>query len=103
MLAYAISHFTIRPSKGKGSMDKSIYTREYGAVLRLLRQARIEAGVTQVELAKKLRQTQSFVSKIEVGDRRLDIIQLRTICLALGISLGEFVSRIEREISKAKR
>lgn len=79
-------------------MEKSIYTREYAAVLRLLKEARERAGLTQVDLAKKLRQSQSYVSKTERGDRRLDIIQLRTICRTLGLSLTEFVHRLEREL-----
>lgn len=81
-------------------MEKSIYTREYAAVLRLLREAREQAGITQVELAKKLRQSQSYVSKVERGDRRLDIVQLRTICQVLGLTLAEFVQRLERELAK---
>lgn len=81
-------------------MDKSIYTREYAVVLRVLREARKEAGFTQVELGKKLRQTQSFVTKVECGDRRLDIIQLRTICRFLGLTLAEFVGRLEDELAK---
>lgn len=80
-------------------MDKTIYTDEYAAVLRLLRQAREETGLTQVALAEALGQSQSFVSKAERGDRRLDIIQLRTICGALGVSLADFVARLEREIA----
>jgi transcriptional regulator with XRE-family HTH domain len=81
-------------------MDKSIYTREYAVVLRLLRQCRDEAQLTQVDLARKLRQSQSFVSKIECGDRRLDIVQLRTICRVLRIELAEFVRRFEQELAK---
>ena len=81
-------------------MDKTIYTREYAAVLRLLRAAREHAGVTQVDLAKMLRQSQSYVSKIERGDRRIDIVQLRTICRTLGSSLADFVERLEKELSK---
>jgi transcriptional regulator with XRE-family HTH domain len=76
-------------------MEKSIYTHEYKVLLQLLRETREGAGVTQVELAKRLAQTQSYVSKIEVGDRRLDLVQLRTILIALGASLGDFVSRFE--------
>jgi transcriptional regulator with XRE-family HTH domain len=79
-------------------MEKTIYSREYGVVLRLLREARTKAGITQVELAKKLRQTQSFVSKIERGDRRLDIVQLRTLCRIFGLTLVEFVERLEKEL-----
>lgn len=83
-------------------MEKTIYTTEYAVVLRLLKEAREEAHLTQVDLAKKLRQSQSFVSKIECGDRRIDIIQLRTICKILGINLAQFVERLERELVKGK-
>ena len=81
-------------------MDKSIYSREYQAALRLLRDIRNETGITQVQLAKRLRLTQSLVSKIERGDRRLDIIELRSFCRAIGIGLTDFVSRLERELGK---
>lgn len=79
-------------------MDKSIYTREYRAVTRLLKRTREKAGITQVELAEALGQSQSFVSKCERGERRLDIIQLRTVCRTLGLSLQDFVERLEREL-----
>ncbi len=81
-------------------MEKSIYTREYGVLLRLIREAREQAGITQVELAKKLKQSQSFVSKCERGECRLDVIQLKTICQALGVSLSDFVNRLEGELRK---
>jgi ribosome-binding protein aMBF1 (putative translation factor) len=86
--------------KGKGWMEKTIYSREYAVVLRLLREARERAGLTQVQLAKKLKLTQSFVSKIERGDRRLDVVQLRTVCKVLGVSLGEFVKELEAELAR---
>lgn len=84
--------------KGKTGPEKSIYTREYAVVLRLLRQAREKAGLTQVDLAKRLGQTQSFVSKIECGDRRLDIVQLRKVLLILGQSLPDFATAMERDL-----
>lgn len=80
-------------------MEKSIYTREYAAVVRLLREAREEAGVTQVELAGRIDETQSYVSKVERGELRLDVIQLRTVCRALGLALPAFVERLERELA----
>jgi transcriptional regulator with XRE-family HTH domain len=83
-------------------MEKSIYSREYAVLLRLLRAARENSGMTQVDLAKKLKLTQSFVSKVERGDRRLDIVQLRTICNALGLTLRQFVEQFEAQIP-AKR
>jgi len=79
----------------KGRPEKTIYTREYAILLRLLREARREAQITQVELAARLGQTQSFVSKVECGDRRLDIIQLRTILRHVGLTLPVFVDRLE--------
>lgn len=66
-------------------------------LLRLLRQIRIEAGLRQADLAKKLGQPQSFVSKYESGERRLDVLELRKLCRALGSSLEEFARRLERD------
>ena len=80
-------------------MKKTIYTDEYAVVLRLLIEKRAKAGLTQIDLAKKLKSTQSFVSKIERGERRLDIIQLRTICGLLKVSLPDFVSDLEHELA----
>jgi transcriptional regulator with XRE-family HTH domain len=80
-------------------MEKTIYTREYAVVLRLLKESRERAGITQVDLAKALGRSQSYVSKVERGDRRLDIVQLRTICQALGLTLTEFVRRLEEALT----
>ena len=90
-------------AKGNRQMDKSIYTREYETLVRLLREAREGADLTQIELAELLGQSQSFVSKSERGERRLDLIQLRTICRILGISLVDFVNRLERELAMGRR
>jgi ribosome-binding protein aMBF1 (putative translation factor) len=61
----------------------------------LLRQVRVEGGLRQIDLAKRLGQPQSFISKYESGERRLDLPELREVCKALGISLGDFVRRFE--------
>lgn len=79
-------------------MEKSIYTREYTAFLRLLRQVREGAGLTQVGLAAALKRSQSFVSKVERGETRLDIVQLRTVLATMGVGLPEFARRLERAI-----
>ena len=49
----------------------------------------------QVDLANQLRQPQSYVSKYESGERRLDLLELRQICNALGTSLEAFIRRLE--------
>ena len=72
---------------------------EKQALLNALREARSEAGLTQSELSSRLGRPQSFVSKYESGERRLDLIELSEVCNALGISLQTFVSRFERKIN----
>ena len=76
-------------------MEKSIFTPEYEALSRVLVRCRQAAGLTQIELAEAIQTTQSSVSKLERGALRLDVIQLRTVCKALGISLSEFVQKLE--------
>ena len=55
--------------------------------------------MTQDYLAQKLNQPQSFVSKYESGERRLDILELREVCAALGVSLSDFLRRLEDSLS----
>ena len=83
-------------------MAKTVFTPEYRVLLRMLREHRNGAGVTQAELAKRLRQTQSFVSKIERGEARLDLVQLRQICRILGTNLPVFVQEFERRLAGGK-
>ncbi|QNJ91193.1 helix-turn-helix transcriptional regulator [Mycolicibacterium fluoranthenivorans] len=75
-------------------MEKSIYSAEYLRLCTLLRQLRREAGLTQVEVAERLRVPQSFVSKYESGERRLDVIELRYVAEALDTTLGTIVDRL---------
>lgn len=64
----------------------------------LLRQVRKEAGLSQQELAYLLHKPQSFVSKYESGERRLDILELRQICCKIGIALPIFINRLEHAL-----
>lgn len=59
----------------------------------LLRQVRVDADLTQADLADRLGQTQSYVSKYESGEQRLDLIELEAICKAAGIPLKKFIER----------
>jgi transcriptional regulator with XRE-family HTH domain len=81
-------------------MKKSIHTREYLVLRRLLREVRESANITQVELADRLGQTQSFVSKCERGELRLDVIQLRSFCASLDTDLLTFVRTLEKRLTK---
>ncbi len=57
-------------------MQKTIHSTKYKKVLHNLIKARQEAGLTQVDVAKKLKKPQSFISKVERGERRLDVVEL---------------------------
>jgi len=60
-----------------------------------LKQIRLDAQLTQAELAAKLQKPQSYVSKYESGERRLDLIELRDICATLGLTLVAFCELFE--------
>lgn len=81
-------------------MEKTTHTSEYKTFLTLLVSKRKELGVTQVALAKKLKMTQSAYSKMERGELRIDLIQLRQILIALKISLPQFVTELESSLKR---
>jgi ribosome-binding protein aMBF1 (putative translation factor) len=83
-------------------MEKSIYSARYRAFLQVLKTARQDAGLTQIQLARKIGETQTFVSKCERGERRIDIVELSTFCRAFGVNLKQFVAVLERAISRPK-
>lgn len=78
-------------------MEKSLPTKEHRQLAALLRALREEAGLTQIDLAQRLNETQSAISKVESGQRRLDLIQLSTYTRALGIKLRTLIDRWERD------
>jgi transcriptional regulator with XRE-family HTH domain len=91
-------------------VEKSVFTEEYKVLLRELRQAREMAGLTQQQLAERLQpsaglssedaqlrkwQTQRFVSRCETGQRRIDVLELRALCRAIGIPYIEFLQKLD--------
>jgi transcriptional regulator with XRE-family HTH domain len=72
-------------------MTKSIYTKEYKKVIERLKKARQESGLKQIEVVKKLGKPQSYISKVEKGERRVDIIELKKIADIYKKSLDYFV------------
>ncbi len=81
---------------------KSIHKNEYLVLLHRLRALRTAAGLTQVALSAALQRPQSYVSDVERGERRVDLLQLRELCNACGQSLTEFVDEFEQELGQAK-
>lgn len=65
----------------------------------LLREIRTQANLRQEDLAGRLGVGQSYVSKYESGERRLDVLELRSICIACGIPTRDFVDRLEAALS----
>jgi transcriptional regulator with XRE-family HTH domain len=76
-------------------MKKRIYMAQRGRLVSLLREMRIEAGLTQVDLAARIEKDQAYVSRYESGQRRLDVLEVREICQVVGITLEEFAKRLE--------
>jgi transcriptional regulator with XRE-family HTH domain len=72
-------------------MPRAIYTKDHNAIVKRLKEARIESGLGQVEVAKKLGRTQSYLSKIESGQRRFDVLQLKEFAKLYKKSLDYFV------------
>jgi transcriptional regulator with XRE-family HTH domain len=64
---------------------RSVFTHRYERFRQLVIEARRRAGLTQVQLARKLGKPQSFVSKYELGERRLDVVEFLDIAHALGV------------------
>ena len=58
-------------------MSKSIFTKDYKEIINRLKQARVDAGLSQQAVADKLGKPQSYVSKIESGERRLDVAEVK--------------------------
>lgn len=71
-------------------MQKTIYSERHKTIVARLRQARIEAGFKQVDAAKKLRKQQSYVSRCESGEHRLDVVELEAFAHLYGKSLAFF-------------
>lgn len=71
-------------------LSKEAYRESYERFLAKLRQARRDAGLTQVEASRRLGKPQSFVSKIESGERRVDVIELSVIARLYGKPLSYF-------------
>jgi len=72
-------------------MPRAIYQDDHNKIVERLKQARLEAGVGQIEVAKKLGRTQSYISKIESGQRRFDVLQLKEFAKLYKKSLDYFV------------
>lgn len=72
-------------------MVKSIYSKSQELLVERLKKARIDAGLNQIEAAELLGKTQSYISKIESGQRRIDVVQLKDFAKIYKKDLGYFI------------
>jgi len=72
-------------------MSKTIYSKEHRYIVEQLKKAREEANLSQDEVAKILHKTQSYISKIESGQRKVDIVQLKEFAKIYKKNLDFFI------------
>jgi transcriptional regulator with XRE-family HTH domain len=79
-------------------LSKSVHTAEQAAFRRLMLETRKSAGLTQQEVAKRLKRHQSFVAKYEGGERRIDVVEFLTISRALGADPVRLLKSLMRQL-----
>lgn len=84
-------------------MVKSLNRTETQILLDLLLKFRQDAGLTQSQCSQSLGRPQSFMSDVERGIRRLDLVQMRELCKVFGTSLPNFVQCFENQLAKQER
>ena len=70
---------------------RSVYSPRYRLLMERLKRARLEAGLTQAQVAEALGHAQSFVSKCESGERRVDVVELQMLAELYGKPLEFFL------------
>jgi transcriptional regulator with XRE-family HTH domain len=80
-------------------MAKSLHTPEYERFRQLLVEAREASGLTQADIASKLGRPQSFVSKYESGERRLDVVEFVHVCAVLGVDPRLIITDIDARLT----
>lgn len=72
-------------------MSKTIWTKEYAKFIKKLKQARLKAGLRQIEVAKKLKRPQSYISRVESGGYRLDIVEVKRFAKVYGKDVNKLI------------
>ncbi len=98
-LARILQASLIRPHNA--GMEKSVFSDEYECFRKKLVEIRTSAKLTQRQLADKMKRERSFVSRIELGERRVDILEFYWICKACGQDPKKVVLEVIAEFDKA--
>ena len=75
--------------------SKTVFSKINDDLVKFLREARTKAGLTQVEAAKKLGCRQTFISKIECGERRIDVVEFVVMMRAYGTDPSHFLNKLK--------
>jgi len=78
------------------------FHKEYKVLINLIYAYRIKAGLKQIEVAEKLNVPQSFISKIENGERKIDLVELIRLCEIFNIPIQEFIETYFKLINESK-
>jgi transcriptional regulator with XRE-family HTH domain len=84
-------------------VPKTAYTRASDIFRELLKQTRVANDLTQADVAKRLGLPQSYVSKYESGERRLDFVETINVCQALEMGIEDFVAAFSRRLAGEQR
>lgn len=76
----------------------SIHSHEHAILVALLKDLRLEAGLSQAQVAAHLKRPQTYVSAVEVGDRGLDLLQVRELAALYGVSFPVFAQAFEERV-----
>jgi transcriptional regulator with XRE-family HTH domain len=72
-------------------MGKSIYDKDYRQIIERLKKARIDAGLSQQAVADKMKKPQSYISKTESGERRLDVAEMKKFTKLYNKDINYFI------------
>lgn len=76
----------------------SIYSEEYQSLIKELRDTRVKKGITQEKLAQAMNRPQSFIAKIESGERRLDVIEFAYVAQLLDINPAPLLQKVMKKM-----
>lgn len=77
-------------------MPKSLFTRKHTQLRKLLTTARKDAKLTQTQLAQRLGRRQAYISRIERGERRIDVVEFLDLAHAIGFNPAKFIADFDR-------
>ncbi len=78
-------------------MEKTIHSRQSDCVHKMIVAIRTKAGLTQRQLAEKLGRERSLIGRLELGERRLDLVEFVSLCRACGAQPAREASRLMRQ------